>query len=108
MNSWSVPLELRKDPASKNRRRRRLALLAACGLLLWSVFGGDQGLVSLGFSWHERWSLSREIEQLKQENLRLAAAQASLIREPARYEKTARETLMLKKPGEMIYRFRAQ
>lgn len=103
-----LKFELKKDPKSARARRRRLALAGVAVLLAWSLFGGDQGLVSLGMSWHERWALAREIEQLKKDNQELAAAQAALLRDPSRYEKTARETLMLKKPGELVYRFRSE
>ena len=99
-----VPEILKKTPDPR-RRARRLALLGLLAFAAWTVFGGDQGLVSLALSWKERFFLSREIETLKAENSGLASEAERLGRQPAQVEKTAREKLMLKKNGELIYRF---
>jgi cell division protein FtsB len=75
------------------------------GLLAYMIFGGDQGLLSLASSWHESWALKREIAMLQASNQDLVAKQAVLRNDRASYEKTAREKLFLKNPGDLIYRF---
>jgi cell division protein FtsB len=93
------------DPSERKRRRRRLALALVGGTLLWTVFGGDQGLVALGMSWHEQWALKREIARLEVETREMKAKDEALARDRAYYEKIAREKLMLRRPGELVYRF---
>lgn len=89
----------------KRRRLRRMALGLGLLALAWSVLGGDQGLLSLLASWKEKYFLSREIEELKKKNEELAHEGEALARNPSQVEKQAREKLMLRKEGELIYRF---
>jgi cell division protein FtsB len=89
----------------QKKRRRRFAVWTLLALLAYSIFGGDQGLVSLASSWHEEWALKREITQLQASNSELEAKQQALRSDRAAYEKTAREKLFLKNPGDLIYRF---
>jgi cell division protein FtsB len=90
----------------KERKQRRRALaLAAAAFLGWQVFGGGQGLFSLLGSWHEAWSLKREIASLQKQQQDLQGEEASLAHDREFYEKLAREKLMLKEPGEVVYRF---
>jgi cell division protein FtsB len=98
-------LSLEGDGLAQKKRRRRLALFTLLGILFYSVFCGDQGLVALGLSWKETWALRREIGELQAANKDLAVKQAALARDRAYYEKMAREKLLLKNPGELIYRF---
>jgi cell division protein FtsB len=93
------------EGAPQKRRRRRFALWALLGMLAYSIFGGDQGLISLASSWHETWALRREIAQLQASNQELEGRQQALRSDRAAYEKTAREKLFLKSPGDLIYRF---
>ena len=92
-------------PAAGRRRRRRMALVAVVLGALYAVFGGDQGLISLAMSWRETWSLKREIVELEKSNKDLEARQVALAHDRDFYEKLAREKLMLKAPGELVYRF---
>jgi len=105
LNWLKAQWKLDGDGLAQKKRRRRLALFTAAAFLGWSVFGGDQGLVSLALSWRETWSLRREIAELQQSNRELEARQASLRHDRAYYEKIAREKLVLKNPGDLIYRF---
>ena len=98
-------LSLDGEGLAQKKRRRRLALFTAFGFLFYWVFCGDQGLVSLALSWKETWARKREIAELEQANKDLAQKQAALARDRAYYEKMAREKLLLKNPGELIYRF---
>ncbi len=106
----ALTLWLRETFSTRDRRlrRRRLALLGLGALMAWSVFGGNQGLVSLAFSWRESWVLKREIVRLTEENLALRARQISIARDRAYYEALAREKLHLRYPGEVVYRFEGQ
>jgi cell division protein FtsB len=90
---------------ARRRRRRRLAAYLVAGFVAYTVFGGDQGLVALAMSWRERYALGKEIARLETENRELQARAASLSRDRAYYEKAARERLMLKSPGDLVYRF---
>jgi cell division protein FtsB len=96
---------LEEGGLAQKKRRRRLALAVGLGLLAWTIFGGDQGLVSLAMSWRETWALRREIAELKVQNKELEARQLALAHDRAYYEKMAREKLLLKNPGDVIYRF---
>jgi cell division protein FtsB len=79
--------------------------LIAAGLLAWGILGGSQGLLALVLSQREKANLREEIEALEQENRRLQQQVALLESRPEAYEKTARERLLLMRPGEIIYRF---
>lgn len=88
----------------KARKRRGLAVLVGA-LALWALFGGQQGLFALVMSQRDKSSLAAEIARLKQENLQLEQKAADLSRHPEAYERTARERLLLMRPGEIVYRF---
>lgn len=90
---------------AQRKRRRRLALGMILGMLAYTIFGGGQGLVSLALSWRETWSLRREIAALQAGNQELEARQIALRSDRASFEKSAREKLFLKNPGDLIYRF---
>jgi len=94
-----------KAPVAGRKRRRRMALAAVALGGLYAVFGGDQGLISLALSWKETWGLKREIAELEKSNRDLEIRQAALAHDRDFYEKLAREKLMLKAPGELVYRF---
>lgn len=105
LRAWLLETFKTRD---RRLRRRRLALLGGLALIAWSVFGGNQGVVSLALSWRESWALKREIAHLSDENQALRARQASMTRDRAYYEALAREKLHLRYPGEVVYRFEGQ
>ena len=94
-----------RDGLAQKRRRRRLALYSVLAVLVYIVFGGDQGLISLAQSWRETYALRREISELQRENHELEGKKLALAHDRAYYEKIAREKLLLKNPGDLIYRF---
>jgi cell division protein FtsB len=98
-------LERWLHPEHPKARNRRLIALAAAALLAWGVFGGQQGLFALALSQHEKGALRQEIASLEQQNRQLEQQAALLARQPEAYERTARERLLLMRPGEIIYRF---
>jgi|GEM_PF-6647251 cell division protein FtsB len=89
----------------KARRRRALALLGGAALA-WAVLGGQQGLFALLMSQREKARLASDIDGLRQQNAELQQQLAQLQSHPEAYERTARERLLLMRPGETIYRFR--
>lgn len=93
------------DPRHPRARARRLLALAAAGLFVWAVFAGPQGLFALVLGQREKAQLRREIAALAEQNRGLEAEIARLERHPESYERTARERLLLMRPGETIYRF---
>lgn len=92
--------------AEPRAKRRRLLALAACVAAAYALFGGDQGLLALASTQRQKAALRSEIEGLRAGNAALERDIARLASSPQLYEKTAREELLLKKPGELIYRFR--
>lgn len=92
-------------PEHPRAKRRRLLAIGVSLVLLWGLFGGQQGLVALLSSQREKGQLRHEIEQLHDDNAKLQAQLASVGRHPEVYEKVAREKLMLMRPGEILYRF---
>jgi len=88
----------------KARNRRLLAVALACGAA-WGLFGGSQGLFALLTSQHEKARLRSEITQLRESNKGLEAQVARWAAHPEAYEKTARERLLLMRPGDTLYRF---
>jgi cell division protein FtsB len=93
------------DAGHPNAGRRRLLAAIPAILLAWFLLGGQQGLFALAMSQREKARLREEIVQLTQDNARLEAQADALARNPQACEKTARERLLLMRPGETIYRF---
>lgn len=92
-------------PEHPRARNRRLLAVAVALLLAWGLFGGQQGLFALAMSQRDKAKLRAEIISLKAENEQLALKAAALARHPEAYERTARERLLLMRPGETVYRF---
>ncbi len=95
----------RLAPGASRLRRRRLMLFGIIVMMLWALFGGKQGLVALLGSANEKASLRREIVALEARERTLEGDLRRLQAQPQLVEKTAREKLMLMRPGELIYRF---
>jgi len=86
--------------------RRRIGTIAAVVfalLLSWHVVNGRNGLNS----WHqkraENKALTQEIDQLTEENARLAQHVDRLKSDPGAIEHEARERLHYARPNEVIY-----
>ena len=86
------------------RARRLLALGLGLGLA-WAVLGGQQGLFALVMSQREKAHLRAEIVGLRTGNQELQKQVDLLESHPEAYERTAREKLLLMRPGDTIYRF---
>lgn len=105
LKSFARILEEWLHPQHPRARNRRLVALGVAGFLAWAVFGGSQGLFALVLSQREKSQLRAEIRSLGEQNKQLEQQVAMLAREPEAYERTARERLLLMRPGETIYRF---
>lgn len=92
-------------PEHPRARNRRLLAVGVGLMLAWGLFGGQQGLFALVMSQRDKAKLRSEIVSLRAENQQLALKAASLARHPEAYERTARERLLLMRPGEVVYRF---
>jgi cell division protein FtsB len=92
-------------PEHPRARNRRLLAVAVGLMLAWGLFGGQQGLFALLMSQREKGRLRAEIVSLKAQNQALAQKAVMLERHPEAYERTARERLLLMRPGETVYRF---
>jgi cell division protein FtsB len=86
--------------------RRKAATLASVIALIALIVGslfGDRGLLHLIEQRHRAEALAHEIEDLKAENVRLAAEIAALRADPRSIERLAREELGLVRPGETVF-----
>lgn len=85
------------------RKAATLALcLAACWVAYHAVFGAN-GMMIYSQKRLEHRALDKEVEELKQENERLAHQVDALKNDPKTIEKEAREQLRYARPGEVIY-----
>jgi cell division protein FtsB len=88
------------------RRAATLAsLIALIALVVASLFG-DRGMLHLIAQKERAEALAREIEDLREENRRLARDIAALKSDPAAIERLAREELGLARPGETVFLIR--
>ena len=80
---------------------KTVVAFALC-LLLFSMFGGDNGIQALLRIRHEAKTLAVEISDLKTENARLRASADALRNDPHTIEVVARETLGLARADEIV------
>jgi cell division protein FtsB len=86
--------------------RRRIGTVAAVLFALflsWHVIAGRNGLTSWQQKRVEDKSLTRDIDQLTQENARLSQHVDRLKSDPGAIEHEARERLHYARPNEIIY-----
>ena len=89
--------------------RRKAALLASVIAIIALVVGslfGDRGILQLMAQRQRALDLAREIEEIRAENLRLAAEIRALRTDPRAIERIAREQLGLARPGETVFLIR--
>jgi cell division protein FtsB len=97
-----------KPETSLRRRAAILAsLLAVIALVVGSLFG-DRGMLHLMTQRERALRLQAEVEELRQENGRLAAEIQALKRDPRAIERIAREELGLARPGETVFLIREE
>src|SRR5215475_11354698 len=86
--------------------RRKGATLLLCLIAAWVAYHvvfGANGTMVYAHKREEHGALNQEIQQLKQENEKLAHHVAALKNDPRTIEKEAREQLRYARPGEVIY-----
>jgi cell division protein FtsB len=89
--------------------RRKAALLASVIAIIALVVGslfGDRGILQLVAQRQRALDLAREIEEIRGENVRLAAEIRGLRTDPRAIERIAREQLGLARPGETVFLIR--
>lgn len=102
----------RKNAKSKKRQQRarwlQRAMRYALGALLLFVFMngifGDNGYLAMRRARADAEKIRQEIQQLNQENQRLAGDVRALKTDPAAVERVAREEMGLARPGELVFR----
>jgi cell division protein FtsB len=97
---------LKSDRNSRDVRNRKMFLAAAflaAAYLLASLIFGEMGLIKY-FRMKARYdSLTREIAELRHDNVRLMKDVRSLRSDPDHLERIARDKLGLARPGEIVY-----
>src|SRR5438270_1748673 len=86
--------------------RRKGATLALCLIAAWVAYHvvfGANGTMVYAHKREEHRELTKEIQELKQENEQLAHHVDALKNDPRTIEKEAREQLRYARPGEVIY-----
>jgi len=86
--------------------RRRGATVVLCLLAMWVAYHvvfGANGTMVYAHKREEHRALTKEIQELKQENQQLAHYVDALKNDPGTIEKEAREQLRYARPGEVIY-----
>lgn len=103
MNAWP------QHPAVNFLRRRAGALLGALLLVIFlhDLFG-EHGFLEMRRAQKEVRAIQERIEQLNQENARLAAEVQALKSDPKIIERIAREEMGLARPGELIFKLPAK
>ncbi len=102
----AAPTLLQRWAAHYVLNRRRLGTVAAIVfalLLAWHVVNGRNGLSSWQQKRADNKTLSHEIDQLTEENARLAQHVDRLKSDPGAIEHEARQRLHYARPNEVIY-----
>ena len=89
--------------------RRKASLLASVIAIIALVVGslfGYRGILQLMAQRQRALELAREIEDIRAENVRLAAEIRALRTDPRAIERIAREQLGLARPGETVFLIR--
>jgi cell division protein FtsB len=89
--------------------RKKAALLASVIAIIALVVGslfGDRGILQLMAQRQRALELAEEIEEIRADNLRLAAEIRALRTDPRAIERIAREQLGLARPGETVFLIR--
>ena len=99
--------EERTRPESSLRKKAAtlFCVILVLALAVGSLFG-DRGILQLVDQKERAAKLAQDLEDLRAENLRLAAEIQSLRTDPRAIERLAREELGLARPGETVFLIR--
>lgn len=100
--------ERRRNEASLRKKAVTLfAVILLIALVVGSLFG-DRGILQLVTQRERALAMAREIDELREENRRLAQEIQDLQKDPRAIERLAREQLGLARPGERVFVIRDQ
>jgi cell division protein FtsB len=80
----------------------KIAMAFGASLLLFALFGDEHGVRAIIHARHDARVLSAQIAALHVENAAMRRRADALRTDPAMLEQTARETLGLVRPGEIV------
>jgi cell division protein FtsB len=92
----------RPEPGLRKKAANLASVIALIALVVGSLFG-DRGVLQLIERREKVEALSREIEDLRAENARLAADIVALRTDPFAIERVAREELGFARAGETVF-----
>jgi cell division protein FtsB len=94
-----------QEPGDAGLRRKAATLasiIALIALLVGSLFG-DRGMLQLVAQRERADALQKQLDEMRAENVGLAAEIAALKSDPRAIERLAREELGLARPGELVF-----
>ncbi len=101
----------RDNNSSSREGRRKAVVIALCAVaalyLVASFIFGEMGVVKYDRMRLQYQSLTMDIDQLKQDNEKLAREVRMLKTDPACIERLARDKLGLARPGEIVDYYKA-
>lgn len=103
-----LPEDRARNELSLRKKAVTLGSLIALMALVVGSFFGDRGILRMVAQRERADSLRREIEQLRNENARLAFEVLALKSDPRAIERIAREELGLARPGETVFLLREE
>jgi cell division protein FtsB len=95
----------RPESSLRTKAATLFCVILVLALAVGSLFG-DRGILQLVDQKERAAELARELDDLRAENLRLAAEIQSLRTDPRAIERLAREELGLARPGETVFLIR--
>jgi cell division protein FtsB len=100
MTGWST--QGVGDSGLRRKAAGLASVIALIALVVGSLFG-DRGMLQLVAQRQKARALQRQLEELRAENVSLAAEISGLKSDPRAIERLAREQLGLARPGEMVF-----
>lgn len=107
LRQWMMATREGMRPESSLRKKAAtlFCIIVVLALAVGSLFG-DRGILQLVDQKERAAKLAQDLEELRAENLRLAAEIQSLRTDPRAIERLAREELGLARPGETVFLIR--
>ena len=90
------------DSGLRRKAAGLASVIALVALVVGSLFG-DRGMLQLVTQRQKAQALQRQLDELRAENVALAAEISGLKADPRAIERLAREQLGLARPGEVVF-----
>ena len=100
MNGWDG--HSGGDSGLRRKAAGLASVIALIALVVGSLFG-DRGMLQLVTQRQKAQALGRQLDDLRAENVALAAEISALKADPRAIERLAREQLGLARPGEVVF-----